>query len=82
MLRRADLSCPEVVELLTDWVEGALDATTGARVEAHLDGCDGCTAYLAQLRVTVALLGGLVSPTPSNQLCDELVAAFRGWASG
>jgi anti-sigma factor RsiW len=62
-LRR--LCCREVVELVTDYLEGALPARTRARVERHLARCRGCAAYVQQMREVVRLLanlGGLRPP--------------------
>ncbi len=53
----ADLSCRELVELATDYLEGALPEAELARFEAHLAGCAGCEAYLEQVRATIALVG-------------------------
>ena len=53
------LSCREMVELVTDYLEDALPGTERARFEAHIAGCDGCTAYLEQMRATIALTGRL-----------------------
>jgi len=50
-----DLTCRELVELVTDYLEGALDSTTRRRVDEHLAGCPGCTAYLDEMRVTVEI---------------------------
>lgn len=76
---RTRLSCPQVVDLLSDWLEGDLDARTAAAVRAHLAGCPGCTAYVGQLRAAVGVLGALPPPLPDAALCEELVQAFRQW---
>ena len=57
--RRRDLLCVEFVEVVTDYLEGALSARDRARLEAHLTACDGCTRYLAQIRTTIELTGRL-----------------------
>ena len=73
-----DLNCDELVELVTDYLDGALDEETGRRVAHHLAGCDGCTSYVDQMRQTIATLG---SSAPDVELTDEarnaLLAAFR-----
>ena len=51
------LVCQEMVELVTAYLDGALDPAMVARFEAHLQACDGCAAYLVELRVIVATLG-------------------------
>jgi anti-sigma factor RsiW len=55
--RKRPLTCQEVVELVTAYLEGALDGATSARFEAHLADCDGCAAYLDQFRSTIATMG-------------------------
>ena len=65
MARLRRLCCREVVELVTDYLEGALPARTRARVERHLARCRGCAAYVQQMREVVRLLanlGGLRPP--------------------
>ena len=74
-----DLRCVEIVELLGDYVEGALPPTRTAQVEAHLAGCTGCAALLDQLRATVTLLGGLGAAAPDavrDALPDDVQAAL------
>lgn len=51
------IRCQELVELVTAYLDGVLSTQERERVDLHLSGCDGCTAYLAQLRATIALLG-------------------------
>ena len=55
--RKRALVCQEMVELVTAYLDGALDPTITARFEAHLQTCDGCAGYLEELRVIVATLG-------------------------
>ncbi len=79
MIGRADLSCRELVELVTDYVEGALDRRTRSRFERHISGCPHCTAYLEQIRETVRLTGMLREDQLEPQAREELLAAFRTW---
>jgi hypothetical protein len=58
----ADLACRELVGIVTDYVDGVLPADWRTRADEHLRGCDGCTAYLAQIRDTVDLLARLDLP--------------------
>ena len=51
-----ELTCQELVELLTDYLDGALPAGERARLEAHLAECEACDAYLAQFRTTIRLI--------------------------
>jgi len=71
------ISCQEVVELVTDYLEGDLDEPTRAELEAHLELCPGCHVYLEQMRQTIGELGHVPVDTLSEQAQDELVAAFR-----
>jgi anti-sigma factor RsiW len=74
-----ELTCQELVELVTDYLDGALAPAERARFEAHVSGCEGCAAYLEQMRSTLALLGALPADALSPQAHGELLAAFRGW---
>ncbi|OLC00119.1 MAG: anti-sigma factor [Chloroflexi bacterium] len=74
--------CREVVELMTDYLDGALSQEDRARFEDHIAGCNGCTAYLEQLRRTRSVIGRLAAePVPAG-LEAELLSAFRSWRSG
>jgi anti-sigma factor RsiW len=75
------LSCQEMVELVTDYLEGALSPANHARFEAHIAGCEGCTMYLRQMREMLELLGELTTESISPQAEAELLAAFRDWQS-
>jgi anti-sigma factor RsiW len=75
----SDLACNELVELVTDYFEGALSAADTARFEAHLTDCDGCTAYLDQIRTTIVLTGRLSQETLTPEARDGLLQAFRNW---
>ena len=50
-----DLTCRELVELVTDYLEGALSAADRARFEAHVAACEGCDRYVEQIRASIAL---------------------------
>ena len=73
-----DLSCQELVELVTDYLDGALPPREHARFEAHLAACTGCARYVEQLRTTIAITGasGVLEDRPE---VAGLLAAFRGW---
>ena len=73
--------CREVVELLTDYLEGVLPAYEHERVEAHLQTCPDCTAYVRQVRTTIGALQRLREENVPDAVLDELVKAFRGWKS-
>jgi anti-sigma factor RsiW len=73
------LSCQELVELVTDYLEGALSTEDTDRFEAHLGRCTGCAAYLEQIRQTIALTGRLTVDSLSPEAERELLHAFRDW---
>jgi anti-sigma factor RsiW len=73
------MTCRQVVELMTDYLDDALSAGDRARFEEHMIGCDGCRAYLAQLRTTREVVGRLAEESVPKTLEDELVKAFRNW---
>ena len=75
------LTCHEVIDLLTDYVEDALPAEERRRVEEHLANCDGCTTYLEQVRETIRLTGMLTEEQIPEQEKQRLLAAFRDWTS-
>ena len=74
-----DLSCAELVELVTEYLDGALPAQERARFEGHLTVCDSCVTYLDQMRTTIELTGRLRVDDLSPEVTAELVEAFRGW---
>ncbi len=73
------MDCNEVVELVTAYLDGALDADTRARFEAHLDGCDGCENYLEQFHVTVRTVGKIEQDELDPALRDRLLDSFRSF---
>jgi anti-sigma factor RsiW len=75
----AHLSCRELVELVTAYLDGALPAGARKRFEAHLSQCDGCSAYLEQMRTTIRLSGMLSVEDVSPEAEQALLHAFRGW---
>ena len=72
-----DLACTEEVELITDYLEGALPAARRRRLEAHLATCPGCTEYLAQMRALAGSLGPLREDDIPAELRGSLLASFR-----
>ncbi len=75
-----EISCQELVELVTDYLEGALSVEDRERFDSHIAACDGCRTYLRQISMTVTLTGQLapeqLDPTAEAALLD----AFRNWA--
>lgn len=78
----ADLTCKELVELVTDYLEGSLSRRDRKRFERHIDGCANCTEYVAQFRETIRLTGMLREQDISKEAFDELLAVFAGWKRG
>lgn len=74
----SDLTCRELVELLTDYLEGTLTPDDTAAVDGHLAGCPACRTYLDQLRTTITVLGAVPPETVSTLTTDAVLAAFRG----
>jgi anti-sigma factor RsiW len=75
-----DLACIEVVELVTAYLEDALSAEDRAAFEAHIAACPHCTAYLEQMRATLAVAGRIDPEGLSEHVRDDLLAAFREWS--
>jgi anti-sigma factor RsiW len=73
------LSCRELVELVTDYLENTLAADERARFDDHLGRCDGCAEYLRQMRRTIELTGTLSPESLSPEAERALLHAFRGW---
>jgi len=81
MNRRSNrtLTCQEMVELVTDYLEGRLDDGARARFEEHVAECDACTLYIEQMRQTIVALGRIPPESVSREAEEELLAAFRNW---
>ncbi len=77
--RRSELVCREAVELVTDYLEGALSAADRQRLEGHLAACPHCGDYLAQMRRTLDVIGRIEPETLAPEVQDELVALYRRW---
>jgi anti-sigma factor RsiW len=74
-----DLSCQELVELVTDYLEGALPSGLHERFDQHIAHCTGCQTYLAQMRATIRATGELSVESLSPEAERTLLDAFRGW---
>ena len=77
--RRDALVCQEVVELVTDYLEGKLSRGDRRRFDAHLAACENCTEYLAQIRTTIRLTGRLQSSDLTPEMREEFGELFRKW---
>ena len=75
------MTCRRATELMTDYLEGALKGPERRRFEAHLADCDGCTAYLDQMRATIAAVGTLDADDVPAEVLEELVDLYRRYRS-
>ncbi len=73
------LSCQELVELVTDYLDDALEDSTRDRFDDHLARCPGCETYLRQMEETVARLGAIPVESLSADAQSTLLNAFRGF---
>ena len=74
-----EMPCRELVELVTEYLEGGLSAYDRTRFEAHLADCEYCLAYVEQMRTTIRLLGRIPEESIPADAMQSLTAAFRGW---
>jgi hypothetical protein len=75
------LTCAEFVELVTDYLEGAMDRETEALFVQHATACPGCETYLEQFRETIRQVGRIEPEQIDPDTRDKLLAAFRDWKS-
>ena len=80
-LRRKDLVCQQAVELVTDYLEGSLSRRDRRRFETHLRACPNCSAYLEQIRTTIALTGAVEVEQLSSEARRDLIDLYRRWHS-
>ncbi len=82
-LLRADneLVCQQMVELITDYLEGTLPRSERRRFDAHIEGCEHCSEYLEQMRVTIRLTGRLRTEDLSPTMREEFTALYRRFSS-
>ena len=71
------MDCIDLVELVSDYVDGALSADDRAAFEHHLSECDGCVIYVSQMRSTIQLTGALRVDDVQPDACEKLLDAFR-----
>ena len=74
-----EMACQELVEVITDYLEGTLPELDRARFEAHLLSCPGCHEYLSQMRTLIRLSRGLTARSLDTATVDSLLHAFRDW---
>jgi anti-sigma factor RsiW len=73
------MACKELVEVVTDYLEGTLAEADRRRFEAHLAECPYCAEYIEQFRQTIDAAGALELETIAPEAREELLVAFRGW---
>lgn len=77
-----EMACKELVEVITDYLEGALSPADRLRFEQHLAACRHCVNYLEQMKASVHTLGRLTEKSIPPGARDDLLRAFRGWKQG
>lgn len=77
-----DMACQELVELVTDFLEGVLGPTETERVNKHLEGCQSCDRYIAQVRATIRATAILPPETQEIAVEQRLAALHRNWLAG
>jgi anti-sigma factor RsiW len=81
IFRRRKLVCRQAVELVTAYLDDALSRADRARFEAHIADCRNCSAYLEQIRTTIAATGSIEPYSLDPQVQDELIALYRSWCA-
>jgi len=76
---RQPVACREMVELVTDYLEGALSRRARRRFEAHLAGCEHCSEYIAQLRATIQLTGAISGDDFTDEMRDDFLRLYEVW---
>jgi anti-sigma factor RsiW len=74
-----ELTCKELVEVVTDYLEGRMPAERRLLFEEHLAFCDWCQSYLEQMRATIRLTGTLGEEDLTPEARDGLLGVFRDW---
>jgi anti-sigma factor RsiW len=73
------ITCQEVVELVTGYLEGALSTEETDLFEQHINFCDGCDWYVDEMRTTVATVGKIEEEDIPDEIREKLMTAFRDW---
>ncbi len=73
------LTCREIVQLMTEYLEDTMSTKARLRFERHVAICPACRGFLAQMRETVRLSGEITEESLSRETRHELLAAFRDW---
>ena len=75
-----ELTCKELVELVTGYLDGSMRGRRRRRFDSHLAGCEGCTRYVRQMRATIRSTGTLTEEQVTDEQKTVLLAAFRDWS--
>jgi anti-sigma factor RsiW len=73
------MPCQELVEVVTDYLEGRLSPVDRARFEEHIADCEYCETYLEQMHQTIRTLGRIPEESLSDDARETLLSAFRSW---
>ncbi len=73
------LTCRELVEIVTDYLEGGLTDADRRRFEDHVGECDGCAGYVDQIRTMIEIVGRITVDDLTAETRDGLLVAFRDW---
>ena len=77
-----ELTCKEIVELVTDYLEQTLVSEMRARFEEHVRECPGCQTYIEQVQQTISMLHRLAEEPTLPGTKEELLEIFRNWKQG
>jgi anti-sigma factor RsiW len=80
-LRPKDIVCQQAVELVTDYLDGALSRRDRRRFEAHIRACANCAAYVEQIRITIESTGSIEPDDLTPEATAELTELYRRWRS-
>jgi anti-sigma factor RsiW len=81
LLLRRQMVCVELVELVTDYLEGALSRSVRRRFESHLARCPHCTEYVSQIQATITMTGRVEFPPMSEELQRDFAELYQRWMS-
>jgi anti-sigma factor RsiW len=76
---RRSLECRQAVELVTDYLEGALSRRDRRRLEAHLRACPNCSAYLEQIQAVISMSGTIEPEDLNERASSHLIELYRRW---
>ena len=76
------LTCQELTEVITDYLEGTMAPEDRARFDAHLELCEGCVNYVSQMRQTIRAVHALEPEHVEATVTDDVLEAFRAWKRG